>query len=74
MHNIDWKKKLFNELSYSHDDVYSWKGIIEDSDELNALVDFPSNKKKFYDPYCKHKLLYIIKRSNYLDYKKITKK
>ena len=74
MDNIDWKKKLFNELAYSHDDAHSWKCIIEDIDELNALVDFPSNKKKFHDPYWKNKLLYIIKKSNYLDYKKIYEK
>ena len=74
MDNIDWKKKLFNELAYSHDDAHSWKCIIEDIDELNALVDFPSNKKKFHDPHWKNKLLYIIKKSNYLDYKKIYEK
>ena len=68
------EKKLFNELAYSHDDTHSWKCIIEDFDELNALVDFPSNKKKFYDPYWKNKLLYIIKKSSYLDYKKIYEK
>ena len=74
MDNIDWKKKLFNELAYSHNDAYSWKCIIEDFDELNALVDFSSNEKIFYDPYWKNKLLYIIKNSSYLDYKKIYEK
>ena len=71
MDNIDWKKKLFNELAYSHDDAYYWKGIIEDFDELNDLADMPSNKKPFYDPYWKNKLLYMIKYSRDLDYKKI---
>ena len=65
------EKKLFNELAYSHDDAYGWKFIIEDFSELNALADLPSNKKPFYDPYWKNKLLYIIKTSSGLDYKKI---
>ena len=65
------EKKLFNELAYSHNDTYYWKGIIEDFDELNDLVDLSSNKKPFYDPYWKNKLLYIIKTSSGLDYKKI---
>ena len=71
MDNIDWKKKLFNELAYSHDDTQSWKGIIEDFDELNDIVDLPSNKKNFRDPYWKNKLLYMIKYSSGLEYKKI---
>ena len=68
------EKKLFNELAYSHDDAYSWEYFINNIDEFNALIDLPSNKKKFHHPYWKNKLLYIIKTSNYLDYKKLYEK
>ena len=52
MDNIDWKKKLFNELAYSHDDAHSWKCSIEDIDELRAILQESEAKleMKIFNP------------------------
>ena len=74
MNNIDWKKKLFNELAYSHDDVYPWTSIIEDFDELNAFVDWPSNEKIFMILIGKINYYTLLKIVAALTIRKFTKK